>query len=146
MSAIVKFSEHQEQVQQQLDDSERRDRAFGVAMADLTLARANADRALRDQPPLNSPLDINPYQAAQYHAAGLEMVLRQQPGAVLAAVNDAAEQLRAEVARVVVADPGAAIVNDAERMKDAAAAWVRRALETFRASLAAELPALRGRA
>lgn len=116
---------------------------FGAAMGALTLAIANADRALRNLPAVTSPLDIHPIQAERYHAAGLEAVLRQHPAVVLDAINGAADELRELVDRVL-AEPDAAIVADPERMKDACAAWVRATLTAFRVGLAAQLPILRG--
>lgn len=116
---------------------------FGIAMGALTLAIANADRALRNQPALTSPLDINPVQAERYHAAGLEAVLRQHPALVLDSINAAADELR-DLVDGVLAEPDAAVVTDPERMKDACAAWVRATLNAFRGGLAAQLPILRG--
>lgn len=116
---------------------------YAAAMGELTLAIGNVVQAIRHQPAYKSPLDIHPFQAERFHAAGLEAVLRQFPAAVLEGINDAGEELRVLVDQAVT-DPEAAIINDPERMKDACCAWVRKTFDAFRASLAAQLPTLRG--
>ena len=115
---------------------------FGAAMGEASLALANVDRALRQQPPATSPLDVHPQQLAARHARALEAVIQQHPAAVLEAIADAAEELRVLV-ETAVSDPESAIATDPERMKDVSAAWVRKVITAYRESLAGQLAVLR---
>lgn len=124
-------------------DQAAADTRYAVAMAELTLAVANVVQAIRQQPAYKSPLEIHPFQAERFHAAGLEAVLRQFPAANLEGINDAGEELRQLVDKLID-DPDAAIANDPDRLKDVCTAWVRKTFDAFRASLAAQLPTLRG--
>lgn len=113
--------------------------AFGAAMGGLTLAIANADRALNGRPLLSSPLDIYPSELAErYHAAGLEAVLRQQAGLEREAVNDAADELVLLVERVLTA-PAEHVINQPVALREYCRALVRSSLDNYRASLAAQL-------
>lgn len=123
---------------------------FGVAMGALILALANADRALRGQPALTSPLDIHPDTlAAKYHAAGLEAVLRQQPDAERAAFTDASAVVVERLEQVVgvtleaAGHPAARAFVASEAYDQVARTLVRVTLDSYRASLAAH-HAMRG--
>lgn len=115
---------------------------FDDALNIAILAMANVVRALRQMPPVTRLDDLHHAMAARYRASVLEAVLAQHPAAVLEALNDAGDELF-EVVNMAMTEPEAAIVNDDERLKEACRAWFKRATDTYRGSLAAQLAILR---
>lgn len=115
---------------------------FEDALNVAVLAISNVDRALRHQPPVTRIDELHHAIVARCRAAVLEATLAQHPAALLEAVNDAGDALF-ELVNQALCEPGAAIANDDELLKDAARAWFRASFTTYRETLAAQLSVLR---